>query len=681
MRMEISRMRKLKNVLMIFAVIVSVALPAYSFAVNTTSTFSGTIPSASSSFSTVTTQEDTCTARFYMYHEGTTSPLVDTINMSYRTVGIGSWGYGTGTYTTAQGYYGNIYAVGSTVAGVFKIWGMLDDNAPGNTTGGNLNSYKGVILGAGGGGFLPFNKFYMTYVNGGYAHGHFDLVPDPSNNCTANPQQSRTLEVAQIPSPTFILNWIGYFPGTLYPDLTLLYFPALNEGIHIGMYTDSLSNPTGTFDFHQFISCAGGTCYANGVSEGMVFGTLESTITGSTVSGNAEQALAVAGSGSVTVNPIPGVSVTGDIGYQNIITAVQTTAVNLSQPNFQIASNGSTAILVYDISVSGPSTMQPPVTICLNYDPYPYDPTWQIWHESPLNSGSFTALTTIHNPTDHTLCAQTPSFSLFAVGYPLSTSPAPVANFSWTTDPTTSFKINFTASGCPDSHTCTYDWDFGDGDIETGGTATTSHTYADSSVMTVSLVIMDSTFGMASAPTSKQVLPDSRNAAPAASFNISVSGWTVTVTDTSIDDAAFPVNAVKVQWGDGASAVGNAGGAVSHTYARQGSYIVKMSITDAGGKKVYAGNAQAIVPTKFKISGKAVRLDATTPVSSVSIRLMKGTSVVKMAATQADGTYILNDVLPDVYMVRAVKSGLSFVDQPTNASAGNVTNVNFTANR
>ncbi len=99
------------------------------------------------------------------------------------------------------------------------------------------------------------------------------------------------------------------------------------------------------------------------------------------------------------------------------------------------------------------------------------------------------------------------------------------------------------------------------------------------------------------------------------------------------------------------------------------------------GVKSIAGNAQIVVPTKFTISGKVVRLDGITPVTSASVRLMKGTTVVKMAATLTDGTYMLTDVVPDIYTVRVLKSGLIFIDQSVDATEGNVININFTADR
>ncbi len=254
-------------------------------------------------------------------------------------------------------------------------------------------------------------------------------------------------------------------------------------------------------------------------------------------------------------------------------------------------------------------------------------------------------------------------------------------DFSWSTDSSENFKLNVTAAGCPGGHVCTYTWDFGDGDIQTLEAASASHTYADGSMIIITLVITDSTSGQESAPVSKTAVPVSRNIAPVASFDLSVKGWTVTITDTSTDDAPFPANAVRIDWSDGTTSKGNAGNIFMKTYAREGSYTIKMNVTDAEGRRGYAENAQTVVPTKYTISGKAVRLDGTTPVADVSIRLMKGGAVVKMAATQTDGTYILNEVLPDVYVVSAEKADMAFTDQPADASTGNVANVNFTADR
>ncbi len=73
------------------------------------------------------------------------------------------------------------------------------------------------------------------------------------------------------------------------------------------------------------------------------------------------------------------------------------------------------------------------------------------------------------------------------------------------------------------------------------------------------------------------------NPAPKASCTESISGLTVTLTDTSTDDWFFPDNAVTVNWGDGTSSTGNAGGVFSHTYAKAKRYRIVHSVTDSRG--------------------------------------------------------------------------------------------------
>lgn len=658
---------------MLFAVVVMVALPAHSFAVNVTSTFNGAFPAGSSTSSTETTQEDTCTLTYGMYHEGTTSPLVDTIAISLHQVFITSgpyagWGYQRGTYTTGQGYYGNYYAVGNVNPGVDMGWGMLDDNAPGNTTGGNLNSYRGVRVGTatGAGGYLPFDKFYMTYVNGGYAHGHFDLVFMGGTPCIpANPSQSRQLIVTQAPSsPSYPLNVSGYFTGTLYPDFTLLYLPALQEGIHFGSYTDSLSNPTGIFDYHDFLSCSSGSCYANGVSEGMVFGAYEYTMTmtttgSTTIIGAAEEALAVAGSGTVTVNPIPSVSVTGNIGNQNIVTAVQTTAVNLTQPNFQIATSNGTPILVYDISVSNPSSVTGNCTICLNYDPYTYNPAWQIYHESPAGSGYFISLATTWNQTDHTLCAQTPSFSLFAVGTPTITGETPTATFTYSKNGLT---VSFNASGsfCP-SGNCTYAWTFAGGNPSFATTVSAQTVYATGGTKTVTLTVTDVTNFTQDMKTAS-ITVSAPATAPTCDFTPTFTAGAnpnVSVAETVSTD----VTKQAILWGDGSVAEthdGNTWSPLTHNYTVAGTYNISLKVKNAAGLTCSVKHSIGVTVAKYSISGTVTATPGPVPVSGATVTIT-GTNYNRTFYTNSSGQYTTYATLkPGTYHVTVTKSGYTF---------------------
>ncbi|MGC2062987.1 MAG: LamG-like jellyroll fold domain-containing protein [Thermodesulfovibrionales bacterium] len=276
------------------------------------------------------------------------------------------------------------------------------------------------------------------------------------------------------------------------------------------------------------------------------------------------------------------------------------------------------------------------------------------------------------NIVNNMICGETTSLSEFAVVEPESEM-IPASAFSWTADLITSFKVNFTASGCPTGHTCAYDWDFGD--LNSGTGATTSHIYANSSVATVTLTVTDSTTGYKSAPYANTVLPVFRNSAPTAAGTITQSGWTVTVIDNSTDlETAQSALEVTIDWGNGSTSTGNGGETFTKTYAALGTYIIKQRVRDEGRKLSYAANTAVTVPVKYAVSGKVLRLDGTTPVSGASIRLKKGATVVKMTTTNASGNYTLTDVLPEAYTVEAVKSGLTFSSTP----AANVVNTNIT---
>jgi hypothetical protein len=155
------------------------------------------------------------------------------------------------------------------------------------------------------------------------------------------------------------------------------------------------------------------------------------------------------------------------------------------------------------------------------------------------------------------------------------------------------------------------------------------------------------------------------NVAPFAARTISQSGWTVIVNDASTDDAALPAGAVYVDWGDGTSQTGDAGSTFSKTYTVAGSYIIKHSVTDAGGLETWSSDATVTVPMTYSVSGRVLRLDGVTPVSGATVQLMVGSSVSKTTTTAADGTYTFNNVAPGTYTVKAIKSGLKFSSTPT----------------
>ncbi|HTM10178.1 MAG TPA: cytochrome c3 family protein [Verrucomicrobiae bacterium] len=64
-----------------------------------------------------------------------------------------------------------------------------------------------------------------------------------------------------------------------------------------------------------------------------------------------------------------------------------------------------------------------------------------------------------------------------------------------------------------------------------------------------------------------------------------VSGYTVTLKDTSVDDSiVFPSNPVTIQWGDKTpSTIGSVGGTFTHTYVRPKKYVIVYLVLDKHG--------------------------------------------------------------------------------------------------
>jgi hypothetical protein len=148
------------------------------------------------------------------------------------------------------------------------------------------------------------------------------------------------------------------------------------------------------------------------------------------------------------------------------------------------------------------------------------------------------------------------------------------------------------------------------------------------------------------------------NAAPAASFTSGTSGLTVTLTDTSTDNAAFPTNAVTVLWGDGTSTTANAGVAIPHTYATAGTFTIVYKVKDAEGLYGYVMGTKATVSTNLTI---AVDIDADL-LSNAKIVLKKkgpyGWATKAVAYTPSGTTFTIKKL--GIYRIKVVKSGVAF---------------------
>jgi trimeric autotransporter adhesin len=119
-------------------------------------------------------------------------------------------------------------------------------------------------------------------------------------------------------------------------------------------------------------------------------------------------------------------------------------------------------------------------------------------------------------------------------------------------------------------------WDFGDGGTATGATA--SHTYAAAGTYTVTLVVTDDK-GL-TGTTTRQVTVRA-NEAPTASFTHTENGRELAVDGSGSTDPEGAALTYAWDFGDGETGTGATAG---HTYAADGTYTVRLTVTDAGGE-------------------------------------------------------------------------------------------------
>ncbi|WP_406832167.1 PKD domain-containing protein [Pedococcus sp. KACC 23699] len=151
---------------------------------------------------------------------------------------------------------------------------------------------------------------------------------------------------------------------------------------------------------------------------------------------------------------------------------------------------------------------------------------------------------------------------------------APTAAF---TSRATGLTASVDGSGSADSDgtVASYAWDFGDGGTGTGATAT--HTYATGGTYQVKLTVTDN--DGATGAVTKAVLVKS-NAAPTAAFTSTATGMTASVDGSGSADSDGTVASYAWDFGDGGTGTG---ATATHSYAADGTYQVKLTVTDNGG--------------------------------------------------------------------------------------------------
>ena len=157
----------------------------------------------------------------------------------------------------------------------------------------------------------------------------------------------------------------------------------------------------------------------------------------------------------------------------------------------------------------------------------------------------------------------------------------PIANFTESAeivDTDEVIYLNASESYDPDGSIVNYFWDFGDGNNAAG--ITTSHSYVENGIYTVTLTVTDDDGDVGSANSNKTI----SNRPPVASFAKNATKVltyeTIHFDASSSDDPDG--NIVSYSWDFGDHALGT-GEAVDHWYTDNGNYRVTLTVTDNDG--------------------------------------------------------------------------------------------------
>lgn len=194
----------------------------------------------------------------------------------------------------------------------------------------------------------------------------------------------------------------------------------------------------------------------------------------------------------------------------------------------------------------------------------------------------------------------------YAVGSTGTTpNQAPTASFTATATPL-SVAVNGSASTDVDGTIVSYGWDFGNGTLGTGATAT--GTYAAPGTYTVTLTVTDDD-GATGATTQQVVVPDvPPNQVPTAAFTATTSPLSVAVNGSASADADGTIVSYDWDFGDGNVATG---ATASNTYAAAGTYTVSLTVTDDDG--AIGTTSQQVVVPDIPVNGAPTAAFTATP--------------------------------------------------------------------
>ena len=150
----------------------------------------------------------------------------------------------------------------------------------------------------------------------------------------------------------------------------------------------------------------------------------------------------------------------------------------------------------------------------------------------------------------------------------------------------------------------------------------------------------------------------------------SLSGWTVTVKDSSTDPDGNMTGstAITVRWGDGSYSRCAPGGIVSHTYAVAGNYTISLTAADAAGLTNTVTASTPVMITLGKVTGTVT--SGGVPVSMAKVQLTRPGGPNPYAYTNTSGVYTINNVKPGAVTLTATKGLTNYGTKSVTVASG-----------
>jgi PKD repeat protein len=178
---------------------------------------------------------------------------------------------------------------------------------------------------------------------------------------------------------------------------------------------------------------------------------------------------------------------------------------------------------------------------------------------------------------------------------------APVASYTTTL---ANLSATFDASGSTDADgaVASYAWAFGDGQTGTGKTP--SHTYATAGAYQVKLTVTDNQ-GATGTVTTSVTIAAAPNQPPTSSFTFTAANRAVTFNGGASSDSDGSIASYAWDFGDSTTA---SSATPSHTYSVDGTYTVKLTVTDDKGATGSSSQAVTVAANQAPVASYTTTL-------------------------------------------------------------------------